>query len=72
MPGSPPSLAAGAPLPAADLLHATALREHYSSLATRLADAPGLREHVALTPGPAWLWDDFCNAFAAQAAADAG
>ena len=62
----------GAALPAADLLHPAALREHYSALATRLAEAPGLREHVAVTPGPAWLWDDFCNAFAAQAAADAG
>ena len=62
----------GASLPTARLLPPAALRDHYSALANRLAETPGLREHVTLTPGPAWIWDDFCNSFAAQAAAGAG
>ena len=59
----------GLPLPPADLMAPRALRLHYDHMVERVAADPDLRPHVAVTPGPAWVWDDFCTSFAAREAA---
>jgi hypothetical protein len=59
----------GLPLPPADLMTPRALRLHYDHMVERVAANPDLRPHIAVTPGPAWVWDDFCTSFAAHEAA---
>ena len=46
-----------------------ALRRHYDQMVERVSVDPELRPHIAVTPGPAWVWDDFCISFAAREAA---
>ena len=54
----------GRRLPPADLMAPRALRLHYDHMVERVAADPDLRPHIAVTPGPAWVWDDFCTSFA--------
>ena len=59
----------GQPLPPASLMAPLALRHHYSRMVERVSVDPDLRPHIAITPGPTWVWDDFCTSFAAHEAA---
>jgi hypothetical protein len=59
----------GRPTPHADLMPPAALRRHYDQLVARVSQDADLRPHIAVTPGPTWVWEDFCNSFAAQVAA---
>ena len=59
----------GQPLPPANLMPPTALRRHYDLLVERVSTQVDLRPHIAITPGPRWVWNDFCTSFAAQDAA---
>jgi hypothetical protein len=59
----------GRPLPPADLMPPLALRRHYDQMVERVSVDPELRPHIAVTPGPPWVWNDFCTSFAALGAA---
>ena len=59
----------GRPLPSADLMSPLALRRHYDQMVERVSVDPELRPHIAVTPGPPWVWNDFCTSFAAHGAA---
>ena len=59
----------GRPLPSADLMSPLALRRHYDQMVERVSADPELRPHIAVTPGPPWVWNDFCTSFAAHGAA---
>ncbi len=57
----------GRPIPPANLMAPLAL--HYNRMVERVSVVPDLRPHIARTPGPSWVWDDFCASFAARDAA---
>ena len=59
----------GRPLPHADLMPPHTLRQHYDQMVERVSVNPELRPHIAATPGPPWVWNDFCNSFAVRGAA---
>ena len=59
----------GQPLPPANLMPPTALRRHYDALVQRASAQVDLPPHIAVTPGPSWVWNDFCTSFAALEAA---
>ena len=46
-----------------------ALKRHYDLLVARVSMQADLRPHIAISPGPSWVWNDFCTSFAAQEAA---
>ena len=64
-PGSRPPSSGGS----ADDLPPLALRRHYDQMVERVSVDPELRPHIAVTPGPPWVWNDFCTSFAALGAA---
>jgi hypothetical protein len=45
------------------------LRQHYDQMVERVSVHQELRPHIAATPGPPWVWNDFCNSFAVRGAA---
>ena len=59
----------GRPIPPANLMAPLALRHHYNRMVERVSVDPDLRPHIARTPGPSWVWDDYCTSFAAREAA---
>ena len=59
----------GLPTPPAVPMPPAALRRHYDQLVARVSVHQELLPHIAISPGPSWLWDDFCTSFAAQEAA---
>ena len=59
----------GARIPPAALLAPALLGRHYAALVERVSAHQELLPHIAATPGPGWLWQDFCTSFAAQEAA---
>ena len=55
--------------PPADFMPPAALGRHYEVLVAAASEHQDLRPHIALTPGPAWLWYDFYTSYVAHAAA---
>ena len=51
----------GTALPPAALMAPAALGRHYDQIAAQVANQAELRHAVARTPGPGWLWQDFCD-----------
>jgi hypothetical protein len=45
------------------------LRQHYDQMVERVSVNPELRPHIAATPGPPWVWNDFCTSFAVRGTA---
>ena len=59
----------GAPTPSARPLAPAAVGLHYRRLVDRVSVHDDLRPHIAVIPGPGWLWQEFCSSFAAPEAA---
>ena len=55
--------------PPADPMPPTALSRHYDRLVAQVSVHQDLLPQIAISPGPSWLWSDFCTSFAAQEAA---
>ena len=47
--------------PPADFMPPAALGRHYEVLVAAASEHQDLRPHIALAPGPAWFWHDFCT-----------